>query len=161
MQVEIDTRELTGGEKAWSWVKKGVPIRLEIGNKECAANTVFMGRRDREYKDRRVIARETFLATVTNELDELQNTLLERATAFQKANTVDIHNKDDFYAFFAGEGSGFVRAHWNGSAEVEAKIKQDLSVTIRCIPMNANKEAGKCIFTGEPSAQPVIFAKAY
>jgi prolyl-tRNA synthetase len=161
LSVEIDTRELTGGEKAWSWVKKGVPIRLEIGNKECTAETVFMGRRDKDYKDRKVISRQAFLNTVLTELDEMQTNLLHRATAFQAKHTVTLNSKDDFYQFFAGEGHGFVLAHWNGSAEIEAKIKQDLSVTIRCIPTDNPSGEGKCIFTGEHSPRRVIFAKAY
>lgn len=160
LRVEIDKRELPGGEKSWGWVKKGVPIRLEIGNKERTADSVFMGRRDKEYKDRSMITREMFLATATIQLDEMQNNLLERARAFQKTNTVIINSQDEFYEFFKGDG-GFALAHWNGSAEIEAKVKQDLSVTIRCIPFDSAAEAGKCIFTGEPSKQRVIFAKSY
>jgi prolyl-tRNA synthetase len=159
ISVEIDTRELPGGEKGWSWVKKGVPIRLEIGNKEVTGNAVFMGRRDKEYKDRNVVAREDFIANVVTELDDIQQRLLDRARAYQKANTRVITSKEDFYGYFEGEG-GFALAHWNGSAEVEAKIKQDLSVTIRCIPFDKS-EPGICIFTGEPSKQMVVFAKAY
>lgn len=160
LSVEIDTRELTGGEKSWSWVKKGVPIRLEIGNKECASQTVFMGRRDKDYKDRKTLTREEFLGSVNNELDEMQAQLLQRARAFQKQNTVEINNKEDFYDFFKGDG-GFASAHWNGSSDIEAQIKQDLSVTIRCIPFDETSGPGRCIFTGEPSKQRVIFAKAY
>lgn len=158
--VEIDTRELSGGEKAWSWVKKGVPVRLEIGNKEMTNNSVFMGRRDKEYKDRVAVPRAEFITSITQQLDEMQANLLARARAFQKENTVEINSKEEFYNFFKGEGSGFVLAHWNGSAEIEAKIKQDLSVTIRCIPFEKS-EAGTCIFSGEPSKQRVVFAKAY
>lgn len=160
LSVEVDTRELTGGEKAWSWVKKGVPIRLEIGAKECGSDSVFMGRRDREYKDRKTISRPEFLHTIVNELDDIQATLFKRALEFRDQNIVPINSKEDFYKFFAGDG-GFALAHWNGSAEVEAKIKQDLSVTIRCIPLDNPTGPGKCIFTGEPSKQAVIFAKAY
>lgn len=159
LRVEVDTRDLPGGEKGWSWVKKGVPIRLEIGNKERTADSVFMGRRDKEYKDRAVITREVFLTTAIEQLDEMQNNLLARARAFQKTNTVVINSKEEFYEFFKGDG-GFALAHWNGDAAIEAQIKQDLSVTIRCIPFE-NSDAGKCIFTGEPSKQQVIFAKAY
>jgi prolyl-tRNA synthetase len=159
--VEIDTRELTGGEKAWSWVKKGVPIRLEVGSKEIAANSVYMGRRDKEYKDRKAVSRQEFLDTITAQLDEMQSYLLNRARDFQKQNLVLINNKEDFYKYFEGDG-GFALAHWNGSTEVEAKIKTDLSVTTRCIPLqDMGDGAGKCIFTGEPSKQRVIFAKAY
>ncbi len=160
IEVEIDTRELTGGEKAWSWVKKGIPIRLEIGMKDMSADSVFMGRRDKPYKDRKSITRQEFINTVVNELDDLQAQLLARAQKFQQDNTVVIENKEDFYTHFKNNG-GFVLAHWSGSADIEAQIKQDLSVTIRCIPFTNQSAPGKCIFTGEPSAQQVIFAKAY
>jgi prolyl-tRNA synthetase len=159
IQVEIDTRELTGGEKAWSWVKKGIPVRLEIGAKECAAQTVFMGRRDKEYKEKVALPRQELIGTLCTMLDEMQTNLLERAKAFQQQHTRTIHSKEAFYKFFA-ENDGFVLAHWNGSSEIETKIKQDLGVTIRCIPFEKSAE-GQCIFTGEKSAQQVIFAKAY
>lgn len=161
IQVEIDKRELPGGEKAWSWVKKGIPIRLEIGNKECGAQSVFMGRRDKEYKDRVSLAKAEFLATITQTLDDMQNQLLIRARTFLKNKTKVIHSKDEFYAYFKDDKCGFALAHWNGDAAVEAKVKQDLSVTTRCIPFEDSDGAGKCIFTGEPSKQRVIFAKSY
>jgi len=93
-------------------------------------------------------------------LDEMQKNLLERARAFQKQNTTTIHSAKDFYEYFNGEG-GFALAHWNGDPALEAKIKQELSVTIRCLPFDLRGQTGQCIFTGEKSAQPVIFAKAY
>ncbi|MHB1947239.1 MAG: proline--tRNA ligase [Gammaproteobacteria bacterium] len=158
--IEIDNREITGGEKAWSWVKKGVPMRIEVGIKECQADSVFLGRRDKEYKERGAQNRQEFLQTVTTQLDEMQTNLLARAREFQKRNTVNIDNKDAFYEFFKGDG-GFALAHWNGDPEIEAKIKSDLNVTIRCIPRVANPEPGICIFSGEKSAQRVIFAKSY
>jgi len=161
LAVEIDTRELTGGEKAWSWVKKGVPIRAEVGGKELQNDAVFVGRRDKEYKDRQSIARKQFIETIVTELEGLQTTLLKRARAFQQQNTVLIDNKDDFYAFFTKSDGGFALAHWNGDSAIEAKLKQDLNVTIRCIPLVEQPEPGQCIFSGEKSAQRVIFAKSY
>jgi prolyl-tRNA synthetase len=159
--VEIDERELTGGEKAWSWVKKGVPFRVEVGMKECQNNSVFVGRRDKEYKDRVSQDKNTFVTTLTEQLEAIQNTLLERARKFREDNTTEIHAEKDFYEFFKADG-GFALAHWNGSAEIEAKIKQDLNVTIRCIPIHAEKpQSGTCIFSGEASLQQVIFAKSY
>ncbi len=158
--VEVDTRELTGGEKAWSWVKKGIPIRLEIGNKECQGNSVFMGRRDREYKARVSQDRNEFINTFTQQLDEIQANLYQRAVAFRDNNTAVMDNKEAFYEYFTTGNGGFAMAHWNGDAEIEAKIKSDLNVTIRCIPMTP-KEAGTCIFSGEPSPQRVVFAKSY
>ncbi len=176
--VEIDTRDIAGGEKAWHWVKKGIPVRLEIGKKECAAQSVFMGRRDKAYKDKKTISKEELIKTLTIELDEMQTQLFSRAKSFMEKNTKVIDSKERFYEFFKGEGKGdgaggFALAHWNGSAEVEAKLKQDLSVTIRCIPFvesvsdvgsvfsAESKQPGKCIFTDEPSKQRVVFAKAY
>ncbi len=160
--VEIDQRELTGGEKAWSWVKKGVPIRIEIGMKEVQNTTVFMGRRDKEYKDRISQTRQEFLATVATQLSDIQNILLARATKFRQDNTVEINSKDEFYDYFKNGDGGFAYSHWNGSAEIEAQVKQDLNVTIRCIPkLDTVPETGKCIFSNEASKQRVIFAKAY
>lgn len=158
--VEIDLRDLPGGEKGWSWVKKGVPFRFEIGKKEVAEKTVFMGRRDREYKDRKSIAWDEFKHLLVAELDDIQAHLLLRATEFRDTNTLVINSKEEFYEFFNGDG-GFALAHWNASSEIEATIKQDLSVTIRCIPFENHSGPGECIFTGEPSTQRVIFAKAY
>ncbi|MCE3237087.1 MAG: proS [Gammaproteobacteria bacterium] len=159
--VEIDIRELTGGEKAWSWVKKGVPIRLEIGQKECQNNTVFVGRRDQDYKERYTQSRAEFLDTIAAQLDEMQQKLLQRARDFQQQHTQEINNKTDFYDFFTKSEGGFASVHWNGDAEIEAKIKQDLNVTIRCIPSISHPAPGTCIFSGEKSTQRVIFAKSY
>jgi len=160
--VEVDQRELTGGEKAWSWVKKGVPFRVEVGMKECQNNTVFVGRRDKEYKERYSQERSEFVTTLTAQLDDLQATLLERARQYRQKNTVEIDSKTDFYEFFTQGDGGFASAHWNGDPEIEANIKRDLNVTIRCIPLSETTPTpGICIFSGEASLQRVIFAKAY
>jgi prolyl-tRNA synthetase len=161
LQVEIDTRELTGGEKAWSWVKKGVPFRVEIGQKEYQNRSLFVGRRDKPYKDRENISYDAFLGTIVSDLENMQQNLLERARTFQQKNTVVINSQSDFYAFFnEGEG-GFALAHWNGDPAIEIKIKEDLNVTLRCIPLTNVSESGQCIFSGGKSKQRVIFAKAY
>jgi prolyl-tRNA synthetase len=160
--VEIDKRELTGGEKAWSWVKKGVPFRIEIGMKECENDAVFAGRRDQDYKDRKAVPRQQFVDTLSAQLDELQTVLFNRALAFREKNTVAIESEKEFYQFFNDNEGGFAMAHWNGDPEVEAKIKQDLNVTIRCIPLLETKPvSGTCIFSGEASPQQVVFSKAY
>jgi prolyl-tRNA synthetase len=159
--VEIDKRELPGGEKGWSWVKKGVPVRVEIGMKEVENNAVFVGRRDKEYKDRVSLSKADFVAGLPQELATLQAVLLQRARDFRSANTREIHSEKEFYEFFKADAGGFALAHWNGNMELEAKIKKDLNVTIRCIPLMDKPVAGKCIFSGEESVQQVIFAKSY
>lgn len=161
LEVEIDQRDLSGGEKAWSWVKKGVPIRVEIGMKECEKESVFVGRRDHEYKNKQSLPLHTFLQTILSTLDDIQSSLLERARAFQKQNTAMIQNKAEFYEFFTKTDGGFAYAHWSGDPNIEIKVKEDLNVTLRCIPLMDQASPGTCIFTGEKSSQPVIFAKAY
>lgn len=162
LQVEIDQRELTGGEKAWSWVKKGIPLRVELGMKDMQNNSVFVGRRDQAYKDKKPQDRAQFIATVTQQLDEMQAVLLERAKQFQAKHTKVINTKEEFYEYFTKGFGGFALAHWNGDDTIEAQVKQDLNVTIRCIPLlDTPPEAGTCIFSGEPSAQRVVFAKSY
>ena len=105
--------------------------------------------------------REEFIATIVTQLDEMQEKLFKRASDFQKQHTLEINTESDFYEFFKQSEGGFASAHWNGDAEIEAKIKQDLNVTIRCIPSMTDPESGTCIFSGEKSAQRVIFAKSY
>ncbi len=161
MQVEIDLRELTGGEKAWSWVKKGVPIRVEIGAKECEAKTVVVGRRDNEYKARVVQPYQTFVNTVTTQLDDIQATLYQRAKQFREQHTQELNSKKEFYEFFTKGDGGFALAHWDGNPEVEAALKKELNVTIRCVPSVEKPESGTCIFNGGKSSQRVIFAKSY
>lgn len=160
LSVHIDMRELTGGEKSWSWVKKGVPIRLEIGIKECQAQTVFKGRRDQEYQARSSQSKDEFLQTVITELDEMQANLLARAQTRMQQNLVPIQNKQEFEAFFKIE-NGFGLACFAGDAALEAKIKQEYGVSIRCIPFEHYREPGPCIFTAKKQAPAVIFAKAY
>ncbi|MCB0286448.1 MAG: proline--tRNA ligase, partial [Calditrichaeota bacterium] len=166
--VELDTRDGRGGAKVWDWVKKGIPIRLEVGKREVEENTVFMGRRDLAYKERYAINRSEFLVNLTDTLDEIQRNIYQRANEFRTLNTVKIDNKKDFYDFFTPQNrnqpeihGGFALAHWNGSEAVEAQIKQDLGVTIRCIPFDEAEEPGRCIITGEESKRRVLFAKAY
>lgn len=161
LAVEIDNRDLTGGEKAWHWVKKGIPIRIEIGNKECTNETVFMGRRDLPYKEKASLDKNTFIGSIVSILDEMQDNYLARTKAFQQQNTVEIHSQEDFYRFFEGEGGGFALAHFNQDPAIETKLKQDLSVTVRCLPFAYQGQHGTCIFTGKSSPQLALFAKAY
>jgi prolyl-tRNA synthetase len=133
-----------------------------------AAESVFVGRRDKNRKERYSQPRSEFVATIGTLLDDIQNSLLNKAKAFREANTKRIDTKEDFYAYFTPKNTekpeihgGFALAHWNGSSEVEKIIKEDLNVTIRCIPIDAPAEKGKCVITGEPSERRVIFAKSY
>lgn len=164
LQVEIDRTDMRPGEKAWGWVKKGVPIRLEVGLQEINNNTVFMGRRDQEYKQKAAINKDTFVATVADILNEIQNNIFSKAKQFQQANTVEIKSVAEMYEFFdpKNENSGgFAIAPWIDEPVSEEKLKQDLKVTARVIPEYRKSETGTCIFTGQAGAPYTIFAKAY
>ncbi|HRP64212.1 MAG TPA: proline--tRNA ligase [Phycisphaerales bacterium] len=171
LEIEIDNRDMRGGDKVWSWIKKGIPLRLEVGPRDMAEDSVFLGRRDKPHNEKQGIKREDFKANVLNMLDEIQNGLLARARAFRESHTRIIDSKDEFYAFFTAPGKeqgeaapihgGFAMAHWSGEAEVEAQVKAELGVTIRCVPLSGDDSPGKCVITGKPSARRVVWAKSY
>jgi prolyl-tRNA synthetase len=168
IRVEVDKRDIGGGQKNWEWIKKGVPIRVELGPRDLEKGSVAAARRDRGPKEKEFLATKEFVDRAAATLDEIQAALLVRATALRDAHTVKIDSKDEFYAFFTAKNAdkpeihgGFVLAHWNGSGAVEEKIKDDLKVTIRCIPFDAEEEDGRCILTGEPSRKRVAWAKSY
>ena len=167
LRVEVDARDI-GGARGWEWIKKGVPIRVEIGPRDMAKDAVFFARRDKSHKDKQSMPREQFLNQVGDMLDEIQDAIYQRAVDFRKEHTHEIDGKDDFYAFFTPKNQekpeihgGFAMAHWCGSADCETSIKEDLTVTIRCIPFEGDKQAGRCICCGKESSQRVVFAKAY
>ncbi len=167
LEVEIDRRDLGGGVKNWDWIKRGVPIRVEIGTRDLEKNAVAMSRRDQPVKAKEFVSREEFVGRASETLASIQKNLLERATRFRDSHTRQIDSRDEFYEFFTPANSarpeihgGFALAHWNGSRAVEEQIKNDLKVTIRCIPFGPG-DPGRCIFTGEPGARRVVWAKAY
>ena len=168
IQVEIDARDLGGGVKSWEWIKKGIPLRIEIGPRDLEQGTVAVARRDKPPKEKAFVPAADLPGQVCAILDDIQATLLARAIAFRDSQTKVMETREEFYAFFTPENAdkpeihgGFALAHWNGSAKVEEQIKEDLKVTIRCIPFEDAPEAGTCLFTGEPSRQRVIWAKSY
>ncbi len=165
--VEIDDRDI-GGARGWEWIKKGVPLRLEIGPRDMANDAVFMARRDKGPKGKESMSREQFIVQVGDILDDIQANLFQRANAFRLAHTHELNDKADFYDFFTPRDidkpeihGGFALSHWCGSAQCESKIKEDLTVTIRCLPYEGEKMAGPCICCGGASQQRVVFAKAY
>lgn len=167
LRVEIDERDI-GGARGWEWIKKGVPLRVEIGPRDVAQDAVFVGRRDKAHKDKFSLPRAQFIDQVTGMLDDIQNVIFQRALAFRQSHTHKIDDRAEFDRFFTPRNpekpeihGGFALSHWCGSAECESKIKEDLTVTIRCIPFDAEQEQGRCICCGGDSSRRVVFAKAY
>jgi prolyl-tRNA synthetase len=171
LEVDVDRRDLGGGLKNWEWIKKGVPLRVELGPRDLEAGTVAVSRRDQAVKAREFLPIPELVKRATDLLDSIQHNLFERAKQFRDLHTRVIDSKEEFYDFFTPKNSskpeihgGFALAHWNGSREVEERIKNDLKVTIRVIPFDdpANApEADVCLFSGEPSPRRVLWAKAY
>ncbi len=161
VRVHVDKRDMNGGERVWDHIKKGVPIRLEVGPRDIAKDSVFMGRRDKAPKDKQGLGREEFLATVGDLLKEIQDGLYARALALREGATVDIADEASFFAYFADEAtSGFARCFAADDPAYAEKLKE-IKVTARCIPIEDNDETGTCIFTGTPGVRRVIFGRAY
>ncbi|MGI8821058.1 MAG: proline--tRNA ligase [Chthoniobacterales bacterium] len=168
LEVEVDRRDLGGGVRNWEWIKKGVPVRVEIGPRDLESGNVAVARRDQPVKAKTFLPMADFVRGAAGMLEEIQQNLLARAQEFRDAHTRVIDSKEEFYAYFTAKNpskpeihGGFALAHWNGSREVEEQIKNDLKVTIRCIPFADALEPGTCIFTGQPSRQRVVWAKSY
>jgi prolyl-tRNA synthetase len=167
IRVEVDDRDLRGGEKNWSWIKRGIPLRVEVGPRDVDGDAVVYSRRDQGTRDKQSVGRSELVERIADILGEMQDNLLARAKAFRAEHTQKIDSYDDFVAFFTPKNKkkpephgGFALAHWSGDAEAEDKAKA-MKVTIRCIPLDAEEEEGTCVLTGKPSKRRVVFAKSY
>jgi len=163
LRVILDDRDLRGGDKTWQWIKKGVPLRVEIGMRDIQQGTLCVSRRDNEVKAKEFIAADDFVKSVTNLLDAIQSNLLLKARQFMQQRIFEIDNLEKFKQFFAddvNQNSGFVSCYAVDDACIEEYIKP-LKVTARCIPLVQSHEGGRCIFTGREVKRKIIFAKAY
>ena len=159
VRVKLDDRDTyTPGYKFNDYELKGVPIRLGIGPKDIEKGTVELARRDNLTKS--FVSQDDLASHVNKILSKIQSNLFDRALAFRESHTTVCDSYEDFKKVLQTKG-GFISAHWDGTEETEIKIKQETKATIRCIPIDTEKEEGKCIYSGKPSAQRVLFAKAY
>ena len=159
ISVKFDNRTThKPGFKFAEYELKGVPIRLAMGMRDLENGTIEIARRDTLEKQN--ILQEDTAQKITVLLKEIQENLFNRALNHQKTHITIVDNFDDFKTVLNEKG-GFVAAHWDGTVATEEKIKQLTKSTIRCIPDAYKKESGKCVFTGAPATQRVLFAKAY
>jgi prolyl-tRNA synthetase len=152
-----DTDNKKPGWKFAEYELKGVPVRLAIGGRDLENNTIEVMRRDKLEKE--TVACDGIEVYVKNLLDDIQRHIYQKAYDFRAAHIVSV----DTYEEFKGkiEEGVFIMAHWDGTAETEEKIKADTKATIRCIPLEGDKTSGKCMVTGKPSSQRVVFARSY
>jgi prolyl-tRNA synthetase len=146
------------GWKFAEYELKGVPVRLAIGARDLEQNLVELARRDT--KEKTSVSLDGVADYIKTLLDDIQANLYNRAKAFQQANITKADNWDQFVQLLDEKG-GFISAHWDGTAETEEKIKEQTKATIRCIPLDNEQEEGRCILTGAPSKERVLFARAY
>ena len=159
IRVKFDNRDkFKPGYKFNEYELKGVPLRIAMGPKDLANNTVEIARRDTLEKS--LIDQDEAIDFIVQQLEVMQGALYQKALDFRVNNTVHVDDYDEFKTILDQKG-GFILAHWDGTPETEEAIKKETKATIRCIPLSEKKEAGQCIYSGKPSTQRVVFAKAY
>jgi prolyl-tRNA synthetase len=159
ISVKFDTRDTQSpGWKFAEYELKGVPVRLAVGPRDLENNTVEVARRDT--KEKKVYNLDNLAGQIEALLADIQQNIYQKAHAFRSANTTSVDDYATFKEVLDGKG-GFISAHWDGTAETEEKIKEETKATIRCIPLDAVEEEGKCMYSGKPSGRRVIFARAY
>ncbi|WP_138433672.1 proline--tRNA ligase [Winogradskyella algicola] len=159
IRVKFDGRDtLRPGAKFAQHELQGVPLRIAIGPKDLENETVELARRDTFTKETVILDRVNVV--VEDLLEEIQESLFNKALNFRDSHITQVNDFEEFKKVLETK-TGFISAHWDGTAETEQKIKELTKATIRCIPLDNKKEDGKCVFTGNPSNQRVLFAKAY
>ncbi|MCX6205691.1 MAG: proline--tRNA ligase [Bacteroidetes bacterium] len=153
-----DSENQRPGWKFAEYELKGIPIRLAIGARDLQNNVVEVARRDT--KEKQSVSLDGIEDYIKNLLEEIQQNIYNRALAFREAHISTADTWDEFVNILDTK-AGFISAHWDGTPETEDKIKELAKATIRCIPLNNPQEEGKCIFSGNPSTQRVLFARAY
>ena len=158
IRVQVDASDkATPGFKFAEYELKGVPLRIAMGGRDLENGTVELARRDTLTKE--TVAFDGIVETIQNLLKEIQDNIYQKALNFRIENTREVDSWEDFKEEI--KKPGFLLCHWDGTPETEEKIKAETKATIRCIPLEGDKTPGKCIYTGKPSAQRVIFAIAY
>lgn len=146
------------GWKFAEYEMKGIPVRIAIGPRDLQNNSVELARRDTLSKS--IVSLDGLSETVAGLLEEIQQNIYARALAFREQHITPVDSYDQFKKLLDEKG-GFMSAHWDGTTETELAIKEETKATIRCIPLNNPNEEGKCIYSGKPSKQRVLFARAY
>lgn len=159
ISVKYDDRDTQKpGWKFAQYELQGVPVRIAIGPKDLASGNVELARRDTLTKE--TLPQNEVVQKVKELMTEIQENLYERARKFRDSHITEVDSFEEFKEVLNAKG-GFISAHWDGTTETELKIKERTKATIRLIPIDGNKEEGKCVLTGNLSSQRVLFAKAY
>ena len=168
LSIHIDARDMRGGDKNWEWIKKGVPVRLEIGPKDIENDACMLTRRDKPHNEKMATSLQDLEAHILSLLEEMQQGYFDQATRFRNQHTYHhVKTLKELNEFFTPKNpdqpeahGGFVIAKWCGDPETE-KLLEEHKITIRCIPLKQSGTEGTCIFTGRPATTDILLAKAY
>ena len=159
ISVKYDDDDQTKpGWKFAEYELKGVPVRIAVGPRDMENQTVEVARRDTKEKSTMQVT--DIDLKIEHLLEQIQENIFKKALDFRDNSTYNADTMEELTEILDNKG-GFVYAHWDGTDETETKIKEQTKATIRCIPLNNKQEEGKCILTGNPSKQRVLFARAY
>lgn len=160
IRVKMDERDgMSPGFKFNDWEMRGVPLRIELGPKDVAGGSAVLARRDRPGREGKAsVAQQGIASVVAKLLSEIQDALFQRALDFRKSNTLV---PKDYNEFKLAVEKGFALSHWCGSADCEAKIKEETKATMRCIPLEQTAGPGECVYCGQAAPEQALFAKAY
>ena len=159
ISVKVDTRDnVRSGFKFAEYELKGVPVRLAMGPRDLENGTIELARRDTLTKE--TVSQEGLADRIVALMDEIQQNIFRKAIDFRSSMITRVDTWDEFIETLNEKG-GFISAHWDGTVETEVAIKEATKATIRCIPLDAEEEEGRCIFTGKPSHRRVLFARSY
>jgi len=159
ISIKFDDRDTQRpGFKFAEYELKGVPLRIALGSRDMQNGTVELARRDTKTKE--TVSQEGLADRIEKLLEEIQKNIYQKAFNFRAENTTEVDDYEEFKRLL-DEKPGFISAHWDGTSETVQRIKEETKATIRCIPLNNKQEEGKCILTGNPSTQRVLFARAY
>lgn len=159
ISVKVDARDnVRSGFKFAEYELKGVPVRLALGPRDLENGTIELARRDTLSKE--TVSLEGLADRIAALLDEIQANIFRKALDYRTSMITRVDTWDEFVDVLENKG-GFISAHWDGTVETEVAIKEATKATIRCIPIDAEEEEGKCIFTGKPSHRRVLFARSY
>jgi prolyl-tRNA synthetase len=159
ISVKYDDRDTQRpGFKFAEYELKGVPVRVAIGARDMENQTVELARRDT--REKQTVSQDGLEIHIAQLLNEIQENIYNRAETFRDEHITEANSYEEFQALLDGK-TGFIAAHWDGTTETELKIKEETKATIRCIPLNNKQEEGICIYSGKPSTQRVLFARAY
>jgi prolyl-tRNA synthetase len=164
LRVIVDARDLNGGVKKWEWIKKGVPIRIEIGPRDLETGKICVQRRDQAISAKEFTEQDSFIQKAKDVLAEIHDSLLARATAFRNAHITPCDNLDAFHAHWTGENPGWLYTPWAGTREQEETLSKQHKITVRCLPISQKSlplTSNTCFLTGQETQTRAIWGRSY